>query len=66
MKSDAMTKILLALIAVALWTMILGSWLRPQPVAAQAPTPLTCSGNLEGDSAHGSPQHGYALKFSCK
>jgi hypothetical protein len=64
MKSDVSTKILLAVIAVALWTMILGSWLRPEPVAAQAPT--TCTGNLEGDGAHGSPQHGYALKFTCK
>jgi len=48
MKSDATTKMLLILIAVALWTMIVGSWMRPQSVAAQASTPFTCTGNLAG------------------
>jgi hypothetical protein len=63
MKTDAATKILLALIASALWIMILGSWLGPRPVAAQAPTPVTCSGDLRGN---GAPPQNFQLQFACK
>ena len=35
MKTDRITKVLLAAIATALWMIALNPWLRPMPVAAQ-------------------------------
>jgi len=42
--TDRTTKILLLLIAIGLWGHLLGTWLRPSPVAATVP--LTTSVNV--------------------
>lgn len=41
MKTDKLTKMLLAAIVVALWMIALNPWLRPMPVAAQEKTDLS-------------------------
>jgi hypothetical protein len=41
MKTDNLTKILLAVIAIALWLIAANPWLQPMPVSAQEKTDLS-------------------------
>ncbi len=47
MKTDKLTKVLLGVIAIALWMLALNPWLQPVPVAAQVGVSFQCTGSLE-------------------
>jgi hypothetical protein len=71
MKTDKTTKALLALIAIALFTIAFDPWLRPQSVGAQAQTPFQCTGDLKGSfqnplDTKGQPPNGYSVQITCR
>lgn len=67
MKTDRLTKILLGVIAIALWILALNPWLRPEPVAAQEDISFDCTGKLEANAWGGTEATlgGYSMKLEC-
>lgn len=69
---DKITKLLLAAIALALWMILLTSWLQPMPVRAQEvltsnhPS-FSCTGKLTANAYGGveSMVGGYSIKVDC-
>ena len=59
MKTEKLTKILLGIIAIALWVIALNPWLRPMPVAAQEEVSFECTGKLRETN------WGYSIDLDC-
>ncbi len=49
MKTDKLTKILLGIIAIALWMLALNPWLQPMPVAAREDVSFQCTGTVKAE-----------------
>ena len=67
MNTEKLTKILLGIIAVALWVIALNPWLRPMPVAAQEDVSFECSGRLKASAWGGTEPTigGYSIDLDC-
>ncbi len=71
MRTDKLTKVLLGIIAIALWTIALSPWLRPAPVAAQEKVSFEsfeCTGELKPKpwGATDPILGGYSVKLKCE
>ncbi len=64
MRIDKLTKVLLGIIAIALWMIALNPWLRPVPVAAQEDISFQCTGKLKA-RAWGGIEDGYNVELDC-
>ena len=67
MKTEKLTKVLLGIIAIALWVIALNPWLRSLPVAAEEQVSFECTGNLKA-SVWGAVEPtigGYSVNLDC-
>ncbi len=71
MRTDKLTKVLLGVIAIALWMIAINPWLRPAPVAAQEKVSFEsfkCTGELSANAWGGTEPTigGYSVELKCK
>ncbi len=69
MRTDKLTKVLLGIIAIALWMVALNPWLRPVPVAAQERISFECTGKLKANPLWGGIEEtrgGYSVELDCE
>ena len=67
MHTEKLTKVLLGIIAIALWVIALNPWLRPLPVAAEEDVSFDCTGSLSANPWGGIEPTlgGYSVTLDC-
>ena len=67
MSTDKLTKVLLGIIAIALWMIVLNPWLRSVPVAAREQVSFECTGRLKANAWGGieATLGGYSVNLDC-
>ena len=70
MRTDKLTKVLLGVIAIALWMIALNPWLRPAPAAAARgqKVAFACTGELTANAWGGTESSigGYEVDLDCE
>jgi len=68
MITDRVTKVLLGVIAIALFVIAMNQWVSPAPVMAQGLTSFDCTGELKANAWGGieSTIGGYAIRLNCR
>lgn len=69
MRTDKLTKVLLGIIAIALWIVALNPWLRPESVVAREEMSVSfrCRGDLDANAWGGIKETlgGYSIDLRC-